>query len=54
MSEHADDVFYYDFGDNMFSHFKENRKTKSVFEEEDRSNEDLEEQEEDVIILKYK
>ena len=30
----------------MFPHFKENRKTKSVFEEEDGSDEDLEEDEE--------
>ena len=46
LGEHADDAFHYDFGDNMFPHFKENRKTKSVFEEEDGSDEDLEEQEE--------
>ena len=42
LGEHADDAFHYDFGDNMFPHFKENRKTKSVFEEEDGSDEDLE------------
>ena len=46
MGEHVDDAFHYDFEDNMFPHFKENRKTKSVFEEEDGSDEDLEEHEE--------
>jgi len=49
LGEHADDAFHYDFGDNMFPHFKENRKTKSVFEEEDGSDEDLEEQEENGL-----
>ncbi len=49
LGEHADDAFHYGFGDNMFPHFKENRKTKSVFEEEDGSDEDLEEQEEDGL-----
>ena len=29
--------------DNMFSHFKSNRKTKSVFEEQDESDEEDEE-----------
>ena len=43
LGEHVDDTFHYDFGDNMFPQFKENRKTKSVFEEEDGSDEDLEE-----------
>ena len=46
LGEHVDDAFHYDFGDNMFPHFKENRKTKSVFEEEDGSDEDLDEEEE--------
>ncbi len=49
LGKHVDDAFHYDFGDNMFPHFKENRKTKSVFEEEDGSDEDLEEQEEDGL-----
>jgi len=47
LGEHVDDAYHYDFGDNMFPHYKETRKTKSVFEEEDGSDEDLEEQEED-------
>ncbi len=46
LSEHVDDAFHYDFGDNMFPHFKEKRKTKSVFEKEDGSDEDLDEEEE--------
>jgi hypothetical protein len=45
LGEHVDDAFHYDFGDNMFPQYKENRKTKSVFEEEDGSDEDLEEEE---------
>ena len=44
LGEHVDDAYHYDFGDNMFPHYKENRKTKSVFEEEDGSDEDLEEE----------
>ena len=41
LGEHVDDAFHYDFGDNLFPHYKENRKTKSVFEEEDGSDEEL-------------
>ena len=44
LGEHVDDAYHYDFVDNMFPHYKENRKTKSVFEEEDGSDEDLEEE----------
>ena len=33
LGENVEDSFHYDFGDNMFPHFKQNRKTKSVFEE---------------------
>jgi hypothetical protein len=51
LGENVEDSFHYDFGDNMFPHFKENRKTKSVFEEEDGSDEDLDE-EEDVLNRK--
>ena len=46
LGEHVEDAYYLDFGDNMFPQYKENRKTKSVFEEEDGSDEDLEEEEE--------
>ena len=43
LGEHVDDDYHLDFGDNMFPHFKGNRKTKSVFEEQDGSDdEDLE------------
>ena len=45
LGENVEDSFHYDFGDNMFPHFKQNRKTKSVFEEEDGSDEDLDEEE---------
>ena len=38
LGEHVDAAFHYDFGDNMFPHFKGNRKTKSVFEEQDESD----------------
>ena len=41
----VDDAYYLDFGDNMFPQYKENPRTKSIFEEEDGSDEDLEEQE---------
>ena len=45
LGEHVDDAYHFDFGDNMFPHFKGNRKTKSVFEEQDGSDdEDLEEE----------
>jgi hypothetical protein len=40
LGEHVDAAFHYDFGDNMFPHFKGNRKTKSVFEEQDESDEE--------------
>ena len=44
LGEHVDDAYHFDFGDNMFPHYKGNRKTKSVFEEQDESDEeDLEE-----------
>ena len=45
LGKNVEDSFHYDFGDNMFPHFKGNRKTKSVFEEEDGSDEDLDEEE---------
>jgi hypothetical protein len=46
LGEHVEDAYYLDFGDNMFPLYKANRKTKSVFEEEDGSDEeDLQEQE---------
>jgi len=41
LGEHVDDAYYLDFGDNIFPHFKGNRKTKSVFEEEDDSDEEI-------------
>ena len=45
LGEHVDDAYHLDFGDNMFPHFKGNRKTKSVFEEQDGSDdEDAEEE----------
>jgi len=40
LGEHVEDAYHLDFGDNMFPHFKGNRKTKSVFEEEDESDVD--------------
>jgi hypothetical protein len=43
LGEHVEDAYHYDFGDNIFPQYKQNRKTKSVFEEEDGSDEDLEE-----------
>ena len=53
LGEHVEDAFHYDFGDNMFPHFKGNRKTKSVFEEQDGSDdEDLEEDEEKEAGIK--
>ena len=42
-----EDAYHYDFGNNIFPQYKQNRKTKSVFEEEDGSDEDLEEEKED-------
>ena len=53
LGEHVNDAFHYDFGDNMFPHYKKKRKTKSVFEEEDGSDEDLEEEEEDGLNRKH-
>jgi uncharacterized protein (DUF952 family) len=45
LGEHFDDAYHLDFGDNMFPHFKGNKKTKSVFEEQDGSDdEDAEEE----------
>ena len=40
LGEHVEDAYHLDFGDNMFPHFMGNRKTKSVFEEEDGSDAD--------------
>ncbi len=51
LGENVEDSFHYDFENNMFPHFKENRKTKSVFEEEDGSDEDLD-KEEDALNRK--
>ena len=45
LGEHVEDAYYLDFGDNMFPQYKENRKTKSVFEEEDGSDENFLEEE---------
>ena len=42
LGEHVEDAYHYDFGDNIFPQYKQNTKTKSVFEE-DGSDEDLEE-----------
>ena len=44
LGEHVDAAFYNDFGDNIFPQFKGNRKTKSVFEEQDESDEEGEEE----------
>ena len=48
LGEHVDDAYHLDFGDNMFPHFKGNIKTKSVFEEQDGSDEDNDEEETDA------
>jgi len=48
LGEHVDDAYHLDFGDNMFPHFKGNRKTKSVFEEQDGSDDDNDEEETDA------
>jgi len=46
LGEHVEDAYHLDFGDNMFPHFKGNRKTKSVFEEQDESDgDDIEDEE---------
>ena len=52
MGEHVEDAYHLDFGDNMFHHYKETQKTKSVFEEEDGSDEDLEEGEDGLLNRK--
>ena len=52
LGEHVEDAYHLDFGDNMFPHYKETRKTKSVFEEEDGSDEDLEEGEDGLLNRK--
>jgi hypothetical protein len=44
LGEHVDAAFYNDFGDNIFPPFKGNRKTKSVFEEQDKSDDEGEEE----------
>ena len=52
LGEHVEDAYYLDFGDNMFPLYKANKKTKSVYEEDDGSDEDLEEQEDDILKRK--
>ena len=52
LGEHVEDAYHLDFGDNMFPHFKGNRKTKSVFEEQDESDGDDVEDEETLANLR--
>ena len=49
LGELVEDAYYLDFGDNMFPLYKANRKTKSVFEEEDGSDEEDLEEEENIL-----
>ncbi len=49
LGEHVEDAYYLDFGDNIFPLYKANRKTKSVFEEEDGSDEEDLEEEENIL-----
>ena len=46
LGEHVNDAYHLDFGDNMFPHFKGNKKTKSVFEEQDDDSGSKEDNEE--------
>ncbi len=51
LGEHVDDAYHLDFGDNIFPHFKGNKKTKSVFEEQDDSDNEEEDIEEGLAGL---
>ena len=50
LGEHVDDAYHFDFGDNMFPHYKGNRKTKSVFEEQDEDDSDSELEESELQV----
>ena len=45
LGEKPEDSFHYDFGDNMFPRYKENKTTKSIYEDDSSDDDDnLEEQ----------
>ena len=51
LGEKPDDSFYCDFGDNMFPRYKENKTTKSIYED-DSSDDDENSEEQQVDELK--
>ena len=40
LGEKPEDSFHYDFGDNMFPRYKENKTTKSIYEDDSSSDEE--------------
>jgi hypothetical protein len=51
LGEHVDDAYHLDFADNIFPHYKGNKKNKSVFEEQDDSDNEEEDIEEGLAGL---